>query len=178
VKLGHPSNYFVQVFPSAWLEEPGTAPLYEGIYSVRLNAVLPVLFVPDASAVGPPWRPELLPTGEADLRTAEQVRAYEIMTASYTVTPHPALAGTTDRFAFGTMPCTVFYVSPAEYAGYAAELEELAEIASDANPRLRRDDLLDRAVIRFVDRQVLGSPLLAPLDADTVGKRGEAISGA
>jgi hypothetical protein len=82
--------------------------------------------------------------------------------ASYAVTPNAALAGRTEQTGTPEFPANIFYVDPDEFAEFTRELTALSEIASDGNPELQRDELIDRSVIRFIDDRVLGSPLLTP----------------
>jgi hypothetical protein len=170
MKIGNPSNYYVQVSADSWQEPPETAALYDGIFTVKLNVLVEVRFVPDATEAGPPWRRETLPPDDEDFSTTAQVRTYEIVTSSYAVTPNAELAGTVERIGTGDEPGTAFYVSPQEFSGFQAELEALTDIASDSNPTIHRDEILDRGVIRFIEDKVLGSGLLRGRHPHALGR--------
>ncbi len=166
MKIGFPPNYYVQVFPDSWDQDPEVAELYEGIITLSLNLVLPVRFVPDVSASAPPWRPDLLDDDSPAFTTPRQAREYQVLTSAFSVTPNPALAGQVEAVGDNL----VFYVTPEEFTTYQEELDKLTDIASDSVPTVRRDDLLDRAVIRFVDGTVLREPRVLARRGTAVGR--------
>lgn len=70
---------------------------YEGIYRVVLNHTVDIAFVPDVSAVAPPWDGRQLPANLDDVSTVEQARIHMVLFNPYSVTPHPRLAGEVER---------------------------------------------------------------------------------
>jgi hypothetical protein len=175
VKIGNPRNYYVRVTRAAW-DDPEDDPLpYEGIFRVSLNDVVVVTFVPDLSDSGPPWTGAGVPTPGTEPATPAQARLLEILTSAYSVTPNARLAGRSEQFAWSAgavpaLPSTVFYVAPGDFDRWAEELDALTADAGGLHSPVRRDDVLDTSVMQFVDRQVLGSPLLDPISAGAVGR--------
>ena len=169
MKIGFSPDYYVQVFPDGWEEDPADAELWDGIVTVLLNTVLRVRFVPDVSASGPPWR-ATIPAAQAQLDTVDGVREYAVVTSRYVVTPNERQAGRVEQIREPERLRLVFYVTHDEFTTFAAELADLAEIASDAVPELRRGELLDRAVVRFLDERVLGDPRVLEERGDAVGR--------
>ncbi|BCY06433.1 hypothetical protein [Actinoplanes sp. L3-i22] len=170
VKIGNSSNYTVQVFPDEWeAEEPAEAALRENIFSVALNLHGFVKFVPAMPDEPPPLAAER-PPREDEFTTAEEVGWCELIHSPYSITPDDTRAGTIRDVGIPDEPATVFYVTGEQFAGFVAELWELAEIASDSNPSVRRDEVLDRSVIRFIDERILTSDRLSPQHAASLGR--------
>jgi hypothetical protein len=129
-----------------------------------------VRFIPDAAEAGPPWRFDLLEDENLEFTTPRQVRAYNVLTSAISVTPNAALAGQVQEISSPNGDSIVFYVTTAEFATFEAELLKLTDIASDSIPSVRRDDVLDRAVIRFVDERVLEEPRVKARRGEAVGR--------
>ncbi|KUL25034.1 hypothetical protein [Actinoplanes awajinensis] len=177
MKVGTPANYYVRV-TFAGAEGPAEdAHLHRGSYAVALNFGPEIAFLDDLSGLGPPWsEANLPPESDGELREPDLVRLLALLHSRYTVTPNAALAGRTERF---TLPWgsadqpegVVFYTSPAEFAVLLDDLEALAGTeAGKVHSGVRRDDVLGRPVIRFVEERVLGSPSWHPRDAKSVGR--------
>jgi hypothetical protein len=177
MKVGSSANYHVRVRARSWDESGEQAALYDDMYTFELNQVVSVSFVPDP-AVPRPWSMEGLPVDVADLTTAEQARLLELLTAPYSVTPDQARAGTEEQSAWpfdwpdASEPPrpTIFYVTPEEFARYAADLDALSEIAGNVHSVVRRADVADHDVIRFIEDRMLESTLLTLQSARAVGR--------
>ena len=168
MKIGNSPNYLIQVFPAYTDGDPQRAVLYDGMYSVTLNGAMEVTFVPEAPLAAPPWPADQVPP-EDSLTTPEQMRWYQLITGSCVVTPSAARAGHAESMGPPDQPVPVFFVAPAEFATFTAELAGLEDLI-DQGARPRRDEVLDRAVIRYIDRTVLGSPLLDPMSRTIAGR--------
>lgn len=168
VKIGNPPNYLIQVFPTYTDGDPRRAALYDGMYSVTLNGAMEVTFIPEAPLDTPPWPANQVP-GEDSLTTPEQMRWYQLITGLCVVTPNAARAGRAELIGPADQPVPVFFVTPTEFATFGGELAGLEEL-TDGGPRPRRDEVLDRAVIRYIDRTVLESPLLDPMFRTIAGR--------
>jgi hypothetical protein len=177
VKVGSSANYNVRVRPRYWDEEPEQAALYEGMYIFDLNQVVSVSFVP-AVATPRPWSLDDLPTDLADFTTAEQVRILDLLTTNYSVTPDPERTGTEEQFDWpydwdDPLPPprpTVFYVTSQEFARLSADLQALSEIAGKVHSTVRREQVADHEVVRFIESRILDSPLLSPDSARAIGR--------
>jgi hypothetical protein len=177
MKVGPKVNYPVGVRPQEWDEPNENAPLYRGIYAVTLNYTVDIAFVPDISAIAPPWDRRMLPDNIDTIDTPEMARLATALFSSYVVTPNDRMAGAEDRINRKPPPGmehvdtsgVVFYVTAEEFARFATQLDDLVEIASDRHPGVRVEDLRDREVIAFIERRVVASPLLQPADAEMLG---------
>jgi hypothetical protein len=178
MKVGPKVNYPVGVRPQEWDEPNENAPLYRGVYAVALNHMVDISFVPDISAIAPPWDFGLLPDDIDTIDTADLARLATALFSSYVVTPNDRLAGTEDRISrtppddmqHVDLAGSVFYVTTEEFSRFAAELDDLTEIAGDPQPRARVDELRDRDVIAFIERRIVASPLLKPDHAEMLGQ--------
>jgi len=179
MKVGPKVNYPVGVRPRAWEEPNENAQLYQGIYAVTLNYTVDIDFVPDVTAIAPPWDFRMLPDNIDTIDTIDLARLATALFSSYVVTPNDRLAGTEDRIN-RTPPeglehvdtsGVVFYVTAEDFSGFATQLDDLVDIAGDPRPGVRVEDLRDREVIAFIERRIVASPLLKPGDAEMLGQR-------
>ena len=177
MKVGSSPNYHVRVRARSWDEPAEKAELYDGLYTVDLNEVVSLSFVPSPAAARP-WSVHDLPADIADFTSADQVRLFELLTSPYSVVPDQARAGTEEQFDWpfdwpdtGTPPRpTIFYVTPEAFAGLAADLDALSDIAGNVHSVVRRADVVDHGVVRFIEDRILSSPLLTPESAHAVGR--------
>ncbi|MFI1988205.1 hypothetical protein [Actinoplanes sp. NPDC020271] len=170
VKIGSPSDYTVQVYPEEWeYDSPADRTLRENIFSLALNLHGLVTFVPAAPAQPPPLAAER-PPREDKFTTVAEVRWCELLHSPYSVTPDDARAGTIREVGVPGEPATVFYVTGEQFATFTSELWELAEIASGSNPRVRRNDVLDKRVFQFVEEHILASDRFRLEDAAGLGR--------
>jgi hypothetical protein len=169
------ADYPIQVYPQSWEEGSLRAPLYQGVFSMVLNYVVEVAFVPDVSAAAPPWVGRELPANLDEVSTPEQARLATALLAKYAVTPNDARAGDVAyvRWPLAEGPIGdgwIRYVSAVEFARYAAELDRLSEIVSSRFPDKTVSDLRDYEVVRFIEREVVAAPWFAPSDAVMLGR--------
>ncbi|MFC4145228.1 hypothetical protein ACFO0M_03065 [Micromonospora mangrovi] len=177
MKIGNPANYYVRVRARSWDEEPEQAALYEGMYSFDLNQLVRVSFVPAVTAPRP-WSLDDVPTDISDFTTAQQARVHELLLTDYSVTPDDERAGTADQFDWpfewtdpATRPRpTVFYVTADEFDRLSSDLEELSDVAGELHSFVRRSEVLEHEVVRFIERRILDSPLLTPDSANSIGR--------
>jgi hypothetical protein len=154
------------------IEEPETiAALYAGVFDVQLNNSVGIVFVPDVSAVGPPFDKDALPADLEEITTPEQARLIAVLSSRYAVTPNGQRAGTTDTFdglvGEGGMVC---YVAPSAYARYTAELDELSDRLSAFYPPGTVADIRELAVVQFWERAIIDAPGFRPEDAAILGR--------
>lgn len=175
MKPGPHADYPIQVYPQSWEEDSLRAPHYQGVYSMVLNYIVEVAFVPDVSAAAPPWGGRQLPANVDEVSTPEQARLAAVLLAKYAVTPNDARAGDVEcaRWPPHEGPIGdgwIRYVSAVEFARYAAELDRLSEIVSSRFPDKTVSDLRDYEVVRFIEREVVAAPWLQPRDAAMLGR--------
>jgi hypothetical protein len=172
MKSGPKADYPVRVYDEPSDRDPPEAELFEGVFTMVLNYIVYIVFVPDVSAIAPPWNNRLLGGAEGET-TVEQARLTVALPTPYVVTPNEALAGTEEPFEwghdeeFGPFRGTAFYVTPGEFDRYSAELAQLAELnAYSVHPKKTVSELLGREVIGFVRHRVLASRWVRPAHAE------------
>ena len=176
MKITPSADYYVGVDLREWGAEEFAKPLYAGIVEVLLNFTVSITFIPDLSPVAPPWDAPVDPPPLDERTPPEQIRLYEALTSIYAVTPNNPLAGTEQRFLwppdgdprFNTS--TVFFVTTAQFAKYAAELVQLSEFATGLRSFTRLSELPRYDVLDFLERRVLASPWLDPLHAANLAR--------
>ena len=161
--------------PRPWEESEPVAEFYDGIFDVTLNRVVDVVFVPDLSAIAPPFEDELLPRDLDEVSTREQARLAAVLFGRYIVTPNPSRSGIQECFAraidtLGERTGVIFYVSPNEFARYADDLEEMSHRLGGLYPPGTVADLRGIAAIEFIEQTVLGSPAFRSEDAAMLGR--------
>jgi hypothetical protein len=172
MKAGPKADYPVRVYDESSEHDPPEAELFERVFTMVLNYYVRIAFVPDVSAVAPPWNDDLR-ANAPELETTEQARMAVALTTPYLVTPNEALTDTEATFEGGRYEdCgprrrVVFYVAPGEFDRYSAELVVLAELnAYSLHPKKRASELRGYEVIDFVQRRVLASRWIDSWDAD------------
>ena len=166
MKISPKADYPIRVVPEADEREGPAERYFQGIYRVVLNQMVDVVFVPDVSAVAPPWDRRTMPASLDEVTAPEQARLVTALLAAYAVTPNDARAGAEERHEAGV----VFYVTAAEFGRYAAELAELSEILFSRWPKETVSDLRGYDVVGFLERRVVGSAWLRPQDAAMLGR--------
>jgi hypothetical protein len=183
MKVRPRADYPVRVAPQEWEVDPPTESLYKGIFDVTLNRTVDIVFVPDVTAVAPPWDPTILPADMDDATTQEQTRLDAALHATYIVTPNPLLAHTDETLRWarsdtaetepGIEEATdgvVFYVSPAEFESYTSDLQALSAVVGRLHSNTPVSKLRHYSVIGFVQERIVGSPRLHPRHAELLGR--------
>jgi hypothetical protein len=173
MKVGPSVDYLVRMAREEWEQVSGPE-LYAGSFTVTLQLLVRVAFVPDVSAVAPPWTDDGLPEAFDDIATAPHARVATVLLAPYSVTPNADRAGTTDVL---TWPAgadgrtrVVRYVTPAEFGRFAVDLDRLTGIAGALRPRTRVSELRRYDVVGFLEREIVPAPWLQPGHAVQLGR--------
>ena len=176
MKVGPDRNYLVRVLRAEWEEETLRPELYRDIFQVTLHTIVNIAFIPDVSAVAPPWDAGLLPADLDDISTAEEARLVCALFTSYVVTPNAGRAGTVERVTSPSPrnradPVIVRYVAPAEFGRYLADLDRLNHVVGSViQATVRVGDLRGYEVIQFIEREVVPAPWLRPSHARMLGR--------
>jgi hypothetical protein len=162
------ADYPVGVRPRSWDEEGDLAALYAGVYDVALNQMVKITFVPDLGIAAPPFERERLPEDLDALTTPEQARLEAALFARYAVTPNAARAGTTERLPKPPWRSRdggiVLYVTPDEFARFAADLEALAPDLGGSYSEVPISQLRGHPALDFV-AELVSSPRFEDEDA-------------
>lgn len=142
------------------VEEDDDEEHFRGIVTVALNEHVPVVFVPDVSSVGPPWRPDVIPAQRDPRTTPTQARMLTLVASEYVITPNERLAGTTETFDhpedldYGAGKSTLFYVTTAEFTRFVTELHGIRALAPASTQPPRASELGGYQVIELLRRRV------------------------
>jgi hypothetical protein len=175
MKISPHADYPVRVIEQAWEEEPDRAYLYHGVFTMTLNHVVDIAFVPDVSATAPPWDGRQLPASTDEIAAVAQARIAAAMLPRYAVTPNEARAGDVERAQW---PATggdanramIRYVRQEEFDRFATDLRHLSTVVSEKFIGTTVSGLRQFPVIQFVEREVVAAPWLAPDDAAMLGR--------
>ena len=61
--LTYDADFRLYVRPETWESDGPDSAFFTGIYTVSLNSLVRIAFVPDVSEVCPPWSEDVLPNG-------------------------------------------------------------------------------------------------------------------
>lgn len=185
MKAPHDYDFRISVQQERWEVDPAESHLYEGIYTVLLNTLVSISFVPDVSRIAPPW--DVHEIADRDPVTTDlDARLLTALTSEYTVTPGTKPSGGEDRIPLlpGDLPPwleesagpgdrsevgTVWYVGADEWPGLAAELADLDSRTSLVR-FVRHSELGSTYLGRFLDDRFLRSPHLAPEHRRILGR--------
>ncbi|WP_433333455.1 hypothetical protein [Spirillospora sp. CA-294931] len=175
MKVGPNANFPVKVRHQSEEVFPETAHLYANVFAVSLNVTVDIMFVPDLSGSAPPWDVRTLPQDIDVITTVPQARMVSALLSTYVVTPNARYAGTEESFgALGDgvdePSGVVFYVTPAEFDRYRADLDALSEVTSPTFTGEKVNDLREYKVVAFIERRILDSAWLRSQDAITLGR--------
>jgi hypothetical protein len=171
-------DFPVVVRRETWEEEPATASFYEGIFDVRLNYSMHLMFVPAFRRE--PWPPRLAENAD-ELHSEQKARSNTVALSSYTVTPDDSRAGTEESFAREWLDdewgpgnaAVLFYVTTEEFAVFSEELAHLADECQSVHEGLVHDLVLeipDLAVTRFLLTRFLASRAVSPNHLRMLGR--------
>jgi len=131
------NNFAVSVRHQIWEESPENTEFYQGIYSVTLNFLVNLMFVPEFERNLTNWPPNL-PENIDNVNSENEARLFTTAVSDYTVTPNSLLSGQeTITFVLADEKVKnadltsdvriVFYVSHDKFAIFNKELSMLAE---------------------------------------------------
>ena len=144
---------------------PSQAPLYAGIYRVRLGPVFDVMFVPFVEPTASNWPPHF-PENIDALQTAEEAKLAVFANEDCIITPDPILSDTEvreeilpkDDWQGQPQKGLVYYLSPAHFAQITAELAALEDECSGLYDCPTFSRLAGTALAAFLEAHILNSP--------------------
>jgi hypothetical protein len=184
MKPSQDRDFAVNVRHQVREEDPAVAAYYQGVYGMTLNRLVTIVFVP-AFSRGPGTWPPVLPDDLDQVGSAQDARRFSVALADYAVTPDEARAGTEEVLppqpavggggdspgggetgggedSLEPRPAVVFFVSPAEFDAFTAELEALEDRAPGVHDVVRVPEIEGLEVVKFLRSRVLASPHVAP----------------
>jgi hypothetical protein len=150
---------------------------YKGIYSVYLNQIVEISFVPSILQTEDNW-PPVLPSNIDEPSSEQEARLWTVGLSDYVVTPSSLLAGKTQIIPAIPYPegglkadgeesyGIVFYVSPEEFDKFSRELERLSETILSVHDYVRVSEVEKLTFANFIISDVIGSDLFNNKDLD------------
>ena len=181
MKLSLERNFSVSVTHQSWEVLPETAEFYRGIYLVRLNFLVSIMFVPELEINPDNW-PPVLPDNVDEVSSETEARLFTAALSDYTVTPNSLLAGTEEIISIppfkGDMEDSdidsrrgvVFYVSHQEFDAFSKELSALADQNSGVHGYVRISEIEELGVAKFIVSMVIDSQDFSAGDLETLGR--------
>jgi hypothetical protein len=178
MKFGFPRNFAVRVRNQKEDEDSATAHFYDGIYSVALNFLLPIDFIPEFQRETKRWYLE----GPNDVDNIESVQEARLVTAAlseYVVTEDIYHAGQEELIPLTIPPSLsnvrpevgiIFYVTPEKFALFSQELAQIAEKTSSVYDYFPVSQLTDFEVIQFILHQVISSTHFSEKSLKIIGR--------
>jgi hypothetical protein len=174
-------DFRVSVTHQIWEELPETAEFYRGIYSVRLNYLVYIMFVPELEINPDNW-PPVLPDNVDEVSSETEARLFTTALSDYTVTPNSLLAGTQEIISIpsfkGDMEDSdldskrgvVFYVSHQEFEAFSKELSALADQNPGVHDFVRISEIEEWEVAKFIVTKVIDSQYFSAGDLESLGR--------
>lgn len=174
----------VSVRHQIWEEAPEVADFYQGIYSVTLNFLVTIMFVPEVERTTDNW-PPVLPENVDNVSTELEAKLFTIGLSDYTVTPNSLLAGQQELIHNSLVSedinnsdsvdkmGVVFYVSSQEFEVFSKELSVLAAQTPGVHDSIRISEIQNLELSKFILSSVIGSPHFAAGDLRVLGREDE-----
>jgi len=175
-------DFSVSVRHQIWEELPETAEFYRGIYSVTLNFLVTIMFVPELEINPDNW-PPVLPDNVDEVSSETEARLFTAALSDYTVTPNSLLAGTQEIIFIPAVNkdmgysdidserAVVFYVSHQEFDAFSKELSALADRTPGVHDFVRISEIEELEVAKFILSMVIDSPYFSGRDLETLGRK-------
>lgn len=167
------------------LEElPEVAEYYRGIYSVTLNFLVTVMFVPEFEKTGNNEFSHI-PENIDKVKTEFDARLFTVALSDYAVTSNSFLAGQQELFPLPSAPeemknsgnvaemGVLFYVSPQEFESFSKELSVLAARTLGVHDYVRISELQNLEFAKFILSTVIRSQHFATSHLRLLGREYE-----
>lgn len=177
-------DFTVSVRHQIWEEAPEVAELYQGIYSVILNFLVTIMFVPEVERTVDSW-PPVLPENVDSVSTEREARLFTIALSDYTVTPNSLLAGKQELMQKQLVSedmnnsnsvskmGVLLYVSSQEFEAFSKELSALAAQTPGVHDYVRISEIQNLELSKFILDSVIDSPHFSAGDVRILGREDE-----
>jgi hypothetical protein len=179
-------DFAIHVQPQMLEVLPEVASLYEGIYSVTLNHLITVLFVPEVSRNPEQW-PPMLPEDLDFPSSITEARLWTIGLSKHTVVPNSDLAGQEEIINFPPpLPSTpsefrlkddsdnsmehgvIFYVTPQEFARFSEELAEVRRRTTSIRDKVDASEISELGFVRLLVSRIIASEHFSQRDLEVL----------
>ena len=175
------SDFSVSVKHQIWEELPEKAEFYRGIYSVNLNFLVNIMFVPEFEINPDKW-PPVLPENVDEVTTEIEARLFTAALSDYTVTPNSLLAGKQEIIPLPSVNedmknsdvdakmGVVFYVSHHEFDIFSKELSVLANQTPGVQDYVKISQIKEMELAKFILSNIIGSQHFSTGDLKILGR--------
>lgn len=166
-------DFSISVRHQTYEEEPEVAALYQGIFDIRLNHTVSIMFVPDIVIDSKYW-PPVLPENVDNISTEIEARLITVGLSRYTVTPNLLLAGKEDIIPQPVsnycQSGVVFFVNPEDFKIFSMELSMLAEQIPSLHSSKKASEIQDFNFIKLILSRIIPSKYFAEQDLQILGR--------
>ncbi|BAZ15754.1 hypothetical protein NIES4071_76260 [Calothrix sp. NIES-4071] len=180
------NNFTISVRHQIWEESPEFAEFYQGIYSVTLNFLVNIMFVPGFEINVNNWPPRV-PENIDNVSSKLEARLFTLFFCDYIVTPDQFRAGQQevislasavedfDNSNLASNVRVVFYVTPEEFTLFSKELHTLSEQTSGIHDYVRISEIDNLQFAKFILSSVINSQYLLAKDKEILASENERI---
>ncbi len=179
-------DFTVQVREQVRDEDPEFARFYQGIYSVALNRVVNLMFIPYFSREVKDWSLRI-PDNIDEVHSVQEARIYTAALAEYTVMPDEFRAGEEELIALPPPlpPCpdmgrregVIFYVTPQQFMRFSQELVEIEQLAFPLYATVRASKISHFECIKFIKDIVITSKHFSENSLRMLGRHKSILNG-
>lgn len=175
MKVSLERDFTVSVRHQIWEELPEKSEYYRGIYSVNLNFLVSVMFVPGFEINEEEW-PPVLPENLDEVSSENEARLFTTALSDYTVTPQTRWAGKAEKILLPSgkedrensdinlQTGVVFYVSNREFEVFSQELSALAQQTPGAHDSVKISEIKELEISKFLLDKIVDSPHFSTQD--------------
>ncbi|MBW4601613.1 MAG: hypothetical protein KME29_19080 [Calothrix sp. FI2-JRJ7] len=161
------SDFTVSVRHQSWEEPPEVAEFYQGIYSVTLNFLVNVMFVPEFEINVN--NSLIFPENIDNVSSEAEARLFTLCFSDYTITPNSLKKGQQEIITLASAAenskdtnlisdvRVIFYVSPEEFALFSKELSPLAEQTSGVHDYVKISEIENLKFAKYILSSVISS---------------------
>lgn len=186
MKFGYPQDFAVRVRKQEEDEERSVSRFYRGIYSVSLNFLVHIMFIPPFSHRGKRWALDI-PDDIDEVHSVQEARLFTAALSEITVTPDNSRAGQEQLIALAaplspvadmaTRQGVIFYVTPEQFALFTQELAELAEQTFSIYGFFPVSKLEHLESIKFITNKIIRSHYFSEKNLKIIGQQKEISNG-
>lgn len=172
-------NFSVSVRHQIWEELPEKAEFYRGIYSVTLNYLVSVMFVPEFEITQDNW-PPILPEDVDEVSSETEARLFIAALSDYTVTPNSLLAGKQEIIPLLSVNedmkdsdidpkrGVIFFVNSQEFEVFSKELSALADQTPGVHDYVKISKIKYLELAKFILSNIIESQHFSAQDLKTL----------
>ncbi len=155
MKLDSSKGIPVRVYLEKYEVDEEISAHYEGLYMADIDTHTTIAFIPAFTRTAENW-PPTLPANIDNVQNSEEARRWTAALAACVVTPDPLRAGQQETI-FATRdldgkvrPTLIFYITPAQFETFSAELEQVAERTYGVHNYVYLHQLNEMSWVQFI----------------------------